>query len=157
MPLQITFLVVKWLKKSNFHCEYQQKHNFLLTLNDAGRGVKMTRWSGDRLPFLTGSCYGHKNSWLYPKTSQLESTKVIFWLSWQVFFYFFVTKTSNFISNMNDDFDKDSFEVHYISVRQKLVILGFLPKTFFNFDLSHFRNLLRPNYELQWPHWGLKF
>ena len=27
-----------------------------------GGGVKMTRWSGDRLPFLTESCYGHKNS-----------------------------------------------------------------------------------------------
>ena len=25
------------------------------TLNDAGGGVKMTHWSGDRLPFLTGS------------------------------------------------------------------------------------------------------
>ena len=39
-----------------------------LTLNDAGGGgVKMTCWSGDRLPFLKGSCNGHKNSWLlYP-------------------------------------------------------------------------------------------
>ncbi len=46
------------------------------------------------------------------------------------FFYFFVTKTSNFISNMNEDFYKDSFEVYNISVRQKLVILGFSPKIF---------------------------
>ena len=80
-------------------------------------------------------------------------TKDIFWLSWQVFqkfsrdwykirifwdrksqnwffFYFFVTKTSNFISNMNEDFYKDSFEVYNTSVRQKLVILGFSPKIF---------------------------
>ena len=27
-----------------------------------GGEVKMTHWSGDRLPFLTGPCYGHKNS-----------------------------------------------------------------------------------------------
>ena len=46
------------------------------------------------------------------------------------FFYFFVTKTSNFISNMNEDFYKDSFEVYNTSVRQKLVILGFSPKIF---------------------------
>jgi hypothetical protein len=31
---------------------------------------------------------------------------------------------------MNDDFYKDSFEVYNISVRQKLVILGFSPKIF---------------------------
>jgi hypothetical protein len=43
------------------------------------------------------------------------------------FFHFFVTKTSNFISKMNDDFHKDSFEVYDISVQQKLVILGFSP------------------------------
>ena len=46
------------------------------------------------------------------------------------FFYFFVTKTTNFISNMNEDFYKDSFEVYNTSVRQKLVILGFSPKIF---------------------------
>ena len=51
---------------------------------------------------------------------------------------------------MNDDFYKDSFKVYNISVRQKLVILGFSPKIFFfHFDLGHFPNLLRPNYELQ--------
>ena len=41
---------------------------------------------------------------------------------------------------MNDNFYEASFEVYYISVR-------------LSFD---FRNLLRPKYELQWPHWGLK-
>ena len=46
------------------------------------------------------------------------------------FFHFLVTKTSNFITNMNVDFCKDSFEVYNISVRQKLVILGFSPKIF---------------------------
>ena len=32
---------------------------------------------------------------------------------------------------MNDDFYEASFEVYYISVRQKLVILGFSHKIFF--------------------------
>ena len=36
-----------------------------LTLKEAG-GSKMTLWSGECLPFLIWSCYGHKNSWLYP-------------------------------------------------------------------------------------------
>ena len=31
-----------------------------------GVGVDSIHWSGDRLPFLTGSYYGHKISWLYP-------------------------------------------------------------------------------------------
>ena len=35
---------------------------FHLTLKDAGRGVDSARRSGDRLPFLTGSYYGHKIS-----------------------------------------------------------------------------------------------
>ena len=43
----------------------------------------------------------------------------------------FITKSSCFISNMNDDFYVASFEVYYISVRQKLVILGFSHKIFF--------------------------
>ena len=37
----------------------------------------------------------------------------------------------DFISNMNDNFYEASFEVYYISVRQKLVILGFSHKIFF--------------------------
>ena len=45
----------------------------------------MTLWVFDWLPFLTGSCYGHKNSWLYPYPSQVEGSKVIFLLSLQVF------------------------------------------------------------------------
>ena len=32
-----------------------------LTLKDTG-GSKSARWSGDCLTFLSGSCYGHKNS-----------------------------------------------------------------------------------------------
>ena len=27
-----------------------------------GGGIKVSHWSGDWLPFLTGSSYGHKNS-----------------------------------------------------------------------------------------------
>ena len=44
---------------------------------------------------------------------------------------FFITKDTNFISNLNDDFSGDSFYVYYVSVRRKLEILGFLPMDFF--------------------------
>ena len=55
----------------------------------------------------------------------LEYHKIIF------LFPIFITKSSNFISNINDDFDEASFEVYYIiSVRQKLAILGFSTKIF---------------------------
>ena len=47
------------------------------------------------------------------------------------FFTFFITKVSYFVSNMNDDFHEASFEVYYVSVSQKLVILGFSPQIFF--------------------------
>ena len=46
-------------------------------------------------------------------------------------FNFFITKVSYFVSNMNDDFHETSFKVYYVSVSQKLVILGFLPQIFF--------------------------
>ena len=45
-------------------------------------------------------------------------------------FNFFITKVSYFVSNMNDDFHEASFEVYYISVSQKLAILGFSSKIF---------------------------
>ena len=48
-----------------------------------------------------------------------------------LFFNFFITKVSYFVSNLNDDFHEASFEVYYISVSQKLVILGFSPQIFF--------------------------
>ena len=38
-------------------------------------------------------------------------------------FLLFITKSSNFISNMNDNFYEASFEVYYSFVRQKLVNL----------------------------------
>ena len=49
----------------------------------------------------------------------------------RLFFNFFITKVSYFVSNLNDDFHEASFEVYYISVSQKLVILGFSPQIFF--------------------------
>ena len=68
-------------------------------------------------------------------TGKAEKTPIrIFWdqKSQNRFFSnFFITKSSNFISNMNDDFYEASFEVYYIFVRQKLAILGFSPKIFF--------------------------
>ena len=107
----------------------------------------------DWLPFLTGSCYGHKNSWLYPYTFLVEGSKVIFLLSLQIFqkfsrdrwkitiflerksrnqlfFNFFIAKGSYIISKPNDDFHEASFEVYYVSVSQKLGILGFSPQIF---------------------------
>ena len=47
------------------------------------------------------------------------------------FFNFFITKSTNSISNINEDFYEASFEVNYISVSQKLAILGFSSKIFF--------------------------
>ena len=47
------------------------------------------------------------------------------------FFFFFLTKVSYFVSNINDDFHEASFEVYYVSVSQKLGILGFSPQIFF--------------------------
>ena len=49
----------------------------------------------------------------------------------RLFFNFFLTKVSYFVSNLNDDFHKASFEVYYVSVSQTLVILGFSPQIFF--------------------------
>ena len=44
------------------------KHFITLPLKEAGegRGAKSAQWSGDYLSFLSGSCYGHKKSWLFP-------------------------------------------------------------------------------------------
>ena len=47
------------------------------------------------------------------------------------FFTFFITKVFYFVSNMNDDFHEASFEVYYVFVSQKLVILEFSPQFFF--------------------------
>ena len=46
------------------------------------------------------------------------------------FFNFFITKVSYFVSNMNYNFHEASFEVYYVSVSQKLVILEFSPHFF---------------------------
>ena len=35
---------------------------YFLTLKDVGGAADSAHWSEDRLPFLTGSYYGHKNS-----------------------------------------------------------------------------------------------
>ena len=50
---------------------------------------------------------------------------------WIIFFNFFHSKLSDFASNLNDDFYKTSFEDYYVSLSQKLAILGFLPKIIF--------------------------
>ena len=48
-----------------------------------------------------------------------------------IFFNFFITKVSYFVSNPNDNFSEASFEVYYVSVSQKLAILEFSPQIFF--------------------------
>ena len=48
----------------------------------------------------------------------------------RLFFNFSTTKVSYFVSNLNDNFSKASFEVYYVSVGQKLAILGFSPQIF---------------------------
>ena len=47
------------------------------------------------------------------------------------FFNFFIIKVSYIVSKPNGDFHKASFEVYYISVSQKLAILGISPQIFF--------------------------
>ena len=44
----------------------------------------------------------------------------------QFFFNFFITKSPNFISNINNNFSQLSFEVYNICVAQKLRISEFL-------------------------------
>ena len=46
-------------------------------------------------------------------------------------FFFFITKVSYIVAQHNDDFHEASFEVYYVSVSQKLVILGFSPQNFY--------------------------
>ena len=42
------------------------------------------------------------------------------------FVRFFTKKGSNFISNLNDDFFEDFFEVYYVFVRRKYCLMFFL-------------------------------
>ena len=127
-----------------------------------GGGVKMTRWSGDRLPFLTGSCYGHKNSWLYPYTSLVEGSKVIFLLSLQVFqkfsrdrwkitnflerksrnrlfFQFFYNKSLLFCFKSEWRFSWGFFWCILHFCKSKIDDFRIFAWDFFHFDLGHFR------------------
>ena len=47
------------------------------------------------------------------------------------FFNFFMTKSSNLISNLNDDCSQLSFEVHNVCIARKLQISEFLIEPFF--------------------------
>ena len=42
-----------------------------------------------------------------------------------IFFQLFLSKILKFYLKFNDNFHEDSFEVYYVSVSQKLVILSF--------------------------------
>ena len=117
--------------------------------------------------------YRAKYSWLYPWTSQLEGSKVIFfYYIYRVFrilvskkpkssFFkfvivkfnkFVIVKFFDFILNLNDNFYEASFEVYDVSISQKLVILGFSPQIFFILT-----SVTSNTYEPQQPQWGLKF
>ena len=164
---QGTFVFMVLLSKFafwvNLHppCGCQRGQSFLEGVNPKrhGGGADSIHCSGDRLPYLTGSYYGHKISWVYPKTSQVQGSWVIFLLSWQVFqkfsrdgaetmifwdrksqnrffFNFFITKSPKFISNINNNFSQLSFEVYNICVAQKLWISEFLSKFFFAWTLA---------------------
>ena len=52
------------------------------------------------------------------------------------FFNFFITKSSNFISNLNEDCSQLSFEVYNVCVAQKLQISEFLIELFFACTLA---------------------
>ena len=104
---------------------------------------------------------------LYSYPCQLEVSTVIFLLSRQVFqkfsrdrqkiiifrdrkmlnwlfFNFFKTKVSNFVSISMTI----SFEVYYIFVAQKLKILENVKQFFSRLDLGHFGDLQRPKFDL---------
>ena len=60
------------------------------------------------------------------------------------FFNFFIKITSNIISELNDDFSEDFFEVLHISLGQKIKILENRPD-FLNFSAIVIDSYLRAN------------
>ena len=128
-----------------------------------GVGVDSIHWLGDCLPVLTGSYYGHKISWICPSTSHL---KLFFYYLDRIFkntaktnrrlwfhgienkkninfFQLFKKKSSNFISNLNDDCSQFSFEVYFICVTQNCRFQNFW-SNFFCLDPGEFGDLTRP-------------
>ena len=73
------------------------------------------------------------------------------------FFNFLITKSSNFISNLNEDCSQLFFEVYNVCVAQKLQISEFFDGTFFRLDPRHFGDLLRLQFQPQEPQYGIKF
>ena len=70
---------------------------------------------------------------IQPRPSRDRAEIMIFWdrkPQNRFFFNFFITKSSNFISNLNDDCFQLSFEVYNVCVAQKLQISEFLIKLF---------------------------
>ena len=81
----------------------------------------------------------------------IKNHKIIF------FFNFFITKSSNLISNLNDNCSQLSFEVYNVCVAQKLQISEFFDGTFFRLDPRHFGDLPRLQFQPQEPQYGIKF
>ena len=70
---------------------------------------------------------------VFQKFSRDRAEVMIFWdqkSQNRLFFNFFITKVSYFVSNLSNNFSEASFEVYYVSVSQKLAILGFSPQIF---------------------------
>ena len=74
-------------------------------------------------------------SWqVFLKFSRDQAEIMVFWdrkSQNHFFFNFFITKSPNFISNLNDDCSQLSFEVYNVFVPQKLWISEFLMEFFF--------------------------
>ena len=70
----------------------------------------------------------------FKKLAETDEKLKFFWSeNWEIHLYsiFFITKVFYFVSYLNEDFHEASFEVYYVSVSQKMVILGFSPQIFF--------------------------
>ena len=79
-------------------------------------------------------------SWqVFQKFSRDQAEIMVFWdrISQNLFFFnFFIRKSPNFISNLNDDCSQLSFDVYNVFVAQKLRISEFLIELFFRLDPS---------------------
>ena len=142
--------------------------NEILTLKKAGGGVLCAHGSGDRLPFLAGSCESSVTSWLFQKWCWAKGERVTLSRSWMtvqkmdrvwqkftnflrqksltsIFFKTLINKTSNFRSNLNYWSSGNFFEVLHASLAQKLTNLEFLTMIFSDVAIGHFARSLRPN------------
>ena len=65
-----------------------------------------------------------------------------------IFFNFFITKSCNFISNLNEDCSQLSVEVYYVFVAPKLKTLAFYDRFFYTWTLATLATSRGPNLNL---------